>query len=176
MKGDKIMAKIAICGYGSRGQGTKKDGDGYAYVVNDNVRAKQRLQVIATSRKGRKFGTTAVPLQVFKENSVNGIDAKVNAEKEGATKLTKAYTGGELGASGEITKKQYAVGGGKPQSEYTMRARALAEEQYLKENPKADFTQGAKATMSAFSQPPQKQKGGTFAEYAKPFMKKGDME
>ena len=164
------MAKIAICGYGSRGQGTKPNGDGYAYVVNDNVRTKQRLQVIATSSKGRKFGTTAVPIQVFKENSINGIEAKKNAPE----KLTKAYSGGELGASGEITKKEYSIGGGKPQSEYTMRARALAEEQYLRQDPKAELTSGAKATMQAFGEAPKKKSGGTFAEYAKQFMNKGD--
>ena len=53
------MAKIALVGYGSKGNGIGKTDDGYAYVVNDNVRTGQTLQPVATNwRSGRQFVTT----------------------------------------------------------------------------------------------------------------------
>jgi hypothetical protein len=88
-KGETKMAKIALCGYGSKGQGVGKGG-GYAYVVNDNVKSGDNIQVISTSSKGNKFATTAKTLTkkdaeelsqksgvkvesgVLKENSVKG--------------------------------------------------------------------------------------------------------
>ena len=63
------MAKIAMCGYGSRGQGVGNNPDGYAYVVDDSVKTGQKIQVVSTSRAGRKFATTAVPLHAYKRTS-----------------------------------------------------------------------------------------------------------
>ena len=77
------MAKFAQCGYGSKGQGLGNTTDGYTYVVNDNVRTGDVIQVIATShgKEPKKFATTAVPLHTYKENSVKGQEAKQEAQK-----------------------------------------------------------------------------------------------
>lgn len=123
------MAKFARVGYGSQGQGLGKNPEGYVYVVNDNVRVKDRIQVVATSRAGRMFGTTAVPLSTFSENSVKGRQAKIDALSSGDKDLgkflkrtitqadldrmskeavTRAYSGTELGLSREgLTRKDY---------------------------------------------------------------------
>lgn len=170
------MAKFAQCGYGSAGQGLGKTTDGYTYVVNDNVRVGQRLQVIATShgKDPKKFVTTAVPLTTYSENSVLGQNQKAKLGDK-ADNLTKAYSGGELGASGETRKKDIAIGGGKPQSEYTVSARALAEEKYLKSNPEAKFTKKSQETLQYYKEnKPVKQSGGTFVDYSKPFLKEGE--
>lgn len=170
------MAKIAQCGYGSAGQGLGKTTDGYTYVVNDNVRVGQRLQVIATShgKQPKKFVTTAVPITTYSESSIVGKIKKAEIEGSGINP-TKAYTGGELGASGEIRKKDVAIGGNKPQTEYTISARALAEQKYKQENPNAEFTKNAQETLKYYQEnKPVKKQGGTFADYSKPFMKEGD--
>lgn len=75
------MAKFAKVGYGSDGRGIGKTGgenpQGYTYVVNDNVRAGNIIQPVATNwRSGKKFATTGVVLHAYKENSVKGQDAK----------------------------------------------------------------------------------------------------
>ena len=174
IKGDLIMAKLAQCGYGSQGQGLGKTTDGYTYVVNDNVRVGQRLQVIATSRNEKKFVTTAVPITTYSENSVLGQIQKSKIGGKG-DKLTKAYSGGELGASGEIKKKDVVIGGNKPQTEYTISARALAEQKYLQTNPKAEFTKNSQETLKYYQEnKPVKKQGGTFADYSKPFLKEGE--
>ena len=77
------MAKIAQVGYGSKGQGVGKHPNGYTYVVNDNVRTGDAIQVISTSSAGRKFATTAVPLHTYSENTVKGKTAKIEAEEKG---------------------------------------------------------------------------------------------
>ena len=158
------MAKIAICGYGSRGQGVKKDGEGYAYVVNDNVRTKQRLQVISTSRAQRKFLTTAVPLNIYNEGSVLGKEAKKEISKKYSGEFDKAYSGAELGASGETLKKDVQLSGLKPMSQYQASARGLAGLEYQKTHPNAQFTKNAQTQMN-------RQAGETFASYSKKFMK-----
>lgn len=112
------MAKIARVGYGSEGQGVGKNPKGYAYLVNDNVRVGDRIQVVATSVKGNKFGTTAVPLSTHGENTVKGKEAKIDALTSGDKQIagelrrqiapdqlnkmaqgavTQSYTGKELG-------------------------------------------------------------------------------
>ena len=77
------MAKIARVGYGSQGQGVGKNPKGYTYLVNDNVRVGDRIQVVSTSSLGRKFGTTAVPLSTHGENTVKGKQAKIDALSSG---------------------------------------------------------------------------------------------
>lgn len=49
------MAKVARCGYGSQGQGLGKTVDGYTYIVNDNVRSGDKIQVVATARNGKNL-------------------------------------------------------------------------------------------------------------------------
>ena len=123
------MAKIARVGYGSKGQGVGDNPEGYTYLVNDNVRVGDRIQVISTSRKGNKFGTTAVPLSTHGENTVKGRQATVDAlasgdkEVEGMLKsqvapneldkmakqsVTRSYTGAELGVGRKgMTQQQF---------------------------------------------------------------------
>lgn len=175
------MAKFAQVGYGSQGQGVGKTAEGYTYVVNDNVRVGQRLQVVATShgKQPKKFVTTAVPLTTYKENSALGKIKKAEIEKElgnADEKLTKAYSGAELGASGEISKKDIQIAGHKPQSQYTISARALAQEKYLQSDPNAQFTEQSNETLQYYkdNQPKKPKSGGRFADYSKPFLKEGE--
>ena len=114
------MAKIARVGYGSQGQGVGKNPKGYTYLVNDNVRVGDRIQVVSTSSLGLKFGTTAVPLSTHGENTVKGKQAKIDAlssgdsgvaetlkrqieprelDKMARQSVTQSYTGKELGIS-----------------------------------------------------------------------------
>lgn len=173
------MAKFAIVGYGSQGQGKGKNGEGYTYVVNDNVRVGQRLQVISTARDHKtKFVTTAVPQSTANTNSIIGQNEKQKLQEKGVDteNLTKAYSGGELGAKGEITKKDVVIGVNKPQSEYTISARALATQKYLNTYPNAQFSKNTKETLKYYqdNEPKPKKSGGTFADYSKPFMNKGE--
>ena len=141
------MAKFAQVGYGSRGQGLGRSPDGYTYVVNDNVRKGDRIQVISTSRKGKKFATTAVPLHTYKENSVKGQELKQkttsdmeNAGKEG--KITQSYSGKELGLERKGVK----------QDQYQQQTRAGNIAMYKQQNPNAEFTQKSQETCEAYSQ------------------------
>ena len=179
------MAKIAIVGYGSSGQGIGKDGEGYTYVVNDNVKVGQRLQVIATShgKVPKKFVTTAVPNKTFNENSVVGKEEMRTLKENLSTKgkenidFTKAYSGGELGASGEIKKKDVVIGSNQAQTEYTVSARALAAEKYKESQPDAEFTSNTQETVNYYksNKPTKGSKGGTFIDYATPFLNEGDI-
>ena len=94
------MAKFALVGYGSDGRGVGTTQQGYTYVVNDNVRTGDTIQPIATSRKGRKFATTGVVNHAYKETSVKGQGAKELAQENGASDVTRVYSGKELGAQG----------------------------------------------------------------------------
>lgn len=154
------MAKLAKCGYGSRGEGLGKTPDGYTYVVNDNVRTGDKIQVISTSRKGNKFPTTAVPLHTFQENSKKGQMAKQEAEQQTGEAPTKSYTGKELGATGSRSvPRTPTIGGEKPQSQYTMQTRAGNIAQYMQTHPDAKLTKHAQET---------------FDSYSKQFMNKGE--
>lgn len=178
------MAKFATVGYGSSGQGVGKDGEGYTYVVNDNVRVGQRLQVIATShgKEPKKFVTTAVPNKTFNENSVVGKEEmrllKENLKTKNKSNIgfTQAYSGGELGASGETTKKDVSIGSNRPQSEFVTASRALAAKKFKESDPNAKFTKNTQETISYYeSNKPQKgTKGGTFADYSTPYLQEGD--
>ena len=169
--------KFAKVGYGSDGRGLGTTEEGYTYVVNDTVRVGQKLKVIATShgQMPRKFVTTGVPLATYSQNSVLGQNVKSELDANNV-KPTRAFTGAELGASGETTKKDVVIGTKKPQSEYSMAASALAAERYEKENPSANFTPNTLANMGYYEQnkPTKKGKGSTFADYSKPFLKEGD--
>ena len=182
------MAKIAKCGYGSRGQGVGANApDGYAYVVNDSVNKGDVIQVISTSRNGRKFPTTAVPLSTAKMSTPKGQEIKQQALKnleasnnkraarmidEGkfppmqTNELTEVQSGKELGAKGYKTHPISAETGKPLPSEYQMQTRAKAVEKYKQSHPNVEWTENAQKTA----------KIGTYAEYAKYFMNKGEQE
>lgn len=157
------MAKFAQCGYGSTGQGLGKTTDGYTYVVNDNVRTGDKIQVIATSSKGNKFATTAVPLHTYKEDSVKGQKAKQEAitsmENRGQKgEILQSYSGKELGV--QASKATQPLGEGKRTiSQYAQETRAGNIAMYKQQNPNAKFTPKAQET---------------FDTYSKQFMKQGE--
>lgn len=154
------MAKFAKCGYGSRGQGLGATTDGYTYVVNDNVRTGDTIQVVATSSRGKKFATTAVPLHTYKETSVKGQEARREAQQETGEEPTRSYTGKELGVeASKKVPKEPTIKGEKAQSQYTLQTRAGNIAEYLKNNPNEQLTKGASET---------------FASYSKKFMGKGE--
>lgn len=146
------MAKLAKCGYGSRGEGLGTTTDGYTYVVNDNVRTGDKIQVISTSRKGNKFPTTAVPLHTFQENSKKGQEAKQEAQQRTGEEPTKSYSGKELGVTGaRAIPKTPTIGREKPQSQYTMETRAGNIAQYMQQHPNAKLTENAQETFDSYS-------------------------
>ena len=147
------MAKFALVGYGSDGRGVGTTQQGYTYVVNDNVRTGDTIQPIATSRKGRKFATTGVINHAYKETSVKGQEAKELAQENGASDVTRVYSGKELGAQGSRVPKAGL------QSEYTQQTRAGNIAMQLKKDPQTQLTPLAQQT---------------YDEYSKQFMKKGE--
>ncbi len=147
------MAKFALVGYGSDGRGVGTTQQGYTYVVNDNVRTGDTIQPIATSRKGRKFATTGVVNHAYKETSVKGQKAKELAQENGASDVTRVYSGKELGAQGSRVPKAGL------QSEYTQQTRAGNIAMQLKKDPQTQLTPLAQQT---------------YDEYSKQFMKQGE--
>ena len=147
------MAKFALVGYGSDGRGVGKTQQGYTYVVNDNVRTGDTIQPIATSRKGRKFATTGVVNHAYKETSVKGQGVKTLAQENGASDVTRVYSGKELGAQGSRVPKAGL------QSEYTQQTRAGNIAMQLKKDPQTQLTPLAQQT---------------YDEYSKQFMKQGE--
>ena len=147
------MAKFALVGYGSDGRGVGKTQQGYTYVVNDNVRTGDTIQPIATSRKGRKFATTGVINHAYKETSVKGQEAKELAQENGASDVTRVYSGKELGAQGSKVSKAGL------QSEYAQQTRAGNIAMQLKKDPQTQLTPLAQQT---------------YDEYSKQFMKQGE--
>ena len=152
------MAKFAQCGYGSQGQGLGKTTDGYTYVVNDNVRTGDKIQVIATSKKGNKFATTAVPLHTYKETSAKGQIAKQQVQEKTGKEPTQSYSGKELGVQG--SRATQPLGDGKRTiSEYAQETRAGNIAMYKQKDPNAKWTEKAQET---------------FDSYSKQFMNKGE--
>ena len=147
------MAKFALVGYGSDGRGVGTTQQGYTYVVNDNVRTGDTIQPIATSRKGRKFATTGVVNHAYKETSVKGQGAKELSQENGASDVTRVYSGKELGAQGSRVPKAGL------QSEYTQQTRAGNIAMQLKKDPQTQLTPLAQQT---------------YDEYSKQFMKQGE--
>lgn len=143
------MAKFAQCGYGSKGQGLGKTTDGYTYVVNDNVRTGDVIQVISTSQRGRKFATTAVPLHTYKENSVKGQLAKQKVEQMGKD-ITQSYSGKELGATGSRATQPLGDGH-RTISEYAKATRAGNIAMYKQKDPNAEFTKKSQETFDTYS-------------------------
>ena len=151
------MAKFAQCGYGSQGQGLGKTTDGYTYVVNDNVRTGDKIQVIATSKKGNKFATTAVPLHTYKETSAKGQIAKQQSLQKGKEPID-VFSGKELGVQGSTATK-LLDNGKRSISEYAQETRAGNIAMYKQKDPNAKWTEKAQET---------------FDSYSKQFMNKGE--
>ena len=151
------MAKFAQCGYGSQGQGLGSTTDGYTYVVNDNVRTGDKIQVIATSKKGNKFATTAVPLHTYKETSKKGQLAKQQSLQKGKEPID-VFSGKELGVKGSTATK-LLDDGKRSISEYAMATRAGNIAIYKQQDPNATWTKKAQET---------------FDSYSKQFMNKGE--
>lgn len=147
------MAKFALVGYGSDGRGVGRTQQGYTYVVNDNVRTRDIIQPIATSRKGRKFVTTGMVNHAYKDTTVKGQEAKSEAQKNGANEITRAYSGKELGAEGSKVPRNGE------QSEYVKQTRAGNVAMQLKKDPQTQLTPLAQQT---------------YDEYSKQFMKQGE--
>ena len=158
------MAKIAKVGYGSRGQGVGQT-DGYTYVVNDNVRTGDIIQVVATQHiSQKKFATTGKVNQSFKDGSVKAEEAIQEAESAGAG-VTRAYTAKELGIGGYRGRSQeevyqkwlYERRGTKsaadrqPQSQRTMEVRGGNLARYVQEHPDTKLTQNAQETFDTYS-------------------------
>lgn len=143
------MAKFALVGYGSDGRGVGTTEQGYTYVVNDNVRTGDRLQPIATSRKGRKFVTTGVVNHSYKQTSIKGQEVKQRFDENETKKgkeITTAYTGKELGISGSRVPKQKGE-----LSEYTQATRGANIAQYKQKDPNAEWTEKSQETFESYS-------------------------
>lgn len=159
------MAKIALCGYGTKGEGKGgKAPNGYAYVVNDSVRNGDILQVVATSSRQRKFTTTAKSLHIYGQNTVKGSQAQQKAV-ENSGEVTRAYGFKELGIKGASPKEpkalspeMEALGQTKPQSPRAMAMRGGNLAAYMQEHGDVQTTPLAQKSLE------------TFDEYAKKFM------
>lgn len=144
------MVKFAKCGYGSQGQGLGKTTDGYTYVVNDNVRTGDRIQVISTARDGKKFATTAVPLHTYKETSAKGQLAKQEVEAKTGKDPTQSYSGKELGVQGSKATQQLPSGK-RTISEYSQQTRAGNIAMYKQKDPNAEWSKNAQQTFDSYS-------------------------
>lgn len=112
--------KFAQIGYGypehrkGNDDGGRNKG-GYTYLVNDNVRKEQIMQVISTSRNGRAFPTTGEVLTV------------TAAQPSGAPpEPTRAYTQKELGVKGG-----FGVTAGERQAETRYKALSVYNNEVL---------------------------------------------
>ena len=182
-KGDFTMAKIAICRYGSRGQGPENDpAKTYTYVVNDNVKTGDNIQVISTSSKGNKFPTTAKTLTrkdaeelsqksgetvvsgVVNENSAKGkkllSETQSAIEKKQGINLNETpyeELSTEQKRKIEITKsysgKELGVSVPKQSKAYREQTRAGNISQYMQSHPDAKLTKHAQETFDSYSKP-----------------------
>ena len=179
------MAKLAICRYGSKGEGPESNpSKTYTYIVNDNVRSGDNIQVISTSSKGNKFATTAKTLTkkdaeelsqksgvnvesgVFKESSVKGQELlnktrSAMAEKKGIDLNKTPYDQlateqkNKLEITQSYTGKELGVSGKRTREQ----TRAGNIEMYMQKNPNTTLTTKAQET---------------FDTYSKQFMNKGE--
>jgi len=91
------MAKFAQVGYGSQGQGAGQDGDGYTYLVNDNVRTGDTISpAVRHYRNGKIFGTTGVVLSQTKMTTQKAQELKEEVKAKN-TNVQEVLTGKQLG-------------------------------------------------------------------------------
>lgn len=131
-----------MVGYGHAAQSLDNGGEQYAYMVNDNVNVGDVIQVVATSRKGRKFATTASPVEMHKESSVTGQMIKSGTEGMIGGKLTEAYSGAQLG-----------IGGFRGDKAYTQKVRAQNLQYYLQQNPQYEPTNNGAQLIKNYGNP-----------------------
>lgn len=171
------MAKLAICRYGTNGEGPENNpSKTYTYIVNDNVRSGDNIQVISTSSKGNKFATTAKTLTkkdaqelsqksgvkvesgVVKENGVKGQELlnktrSAMAEKQGIDLNKTPYDQlsteqkSRLEITQSYTGKELGVSGKKTREQ----TRAGNIEMYMQKNPNATLTPKAQETFDSYS-------------------------
>lgn len=88
--------KFAQVGYGSEGKGTGKQGEGYTYLVNDNVRVGNKLTPIVKHAVSEKiFVTTGLVISKVTNNMPNVVGKDGEALKK--EDFTNAYRQSELG-------------------------------------------------------------------------------
>lgn len=131
-----------MVGYGHAAQSIDKGGEEYAYLVNDNVNVGDQIQVVATSRKGRKFATTASPVEMHRENSVTGQMIKSGVEGMTGQDLTQVYSGSQLG-----------IGGFRGSKEYQLQVRAQNLQMYLQQNPQYEPSDNGATLMKQHGNP-----------------------
>ena len=131
-----------MVGYGHAAQSIDKGGEEYAYLVNDNVNVGDQIQVVATSRKGRKFATTASPVEMHRENSVTGQMIKSGVEGMIGQDLTQVYSGSQLG-----------IGGFRGSKEYQLQVRAQNLQMYLQQNPQYEPSDNGATLMKQHGNP-----------------------
>lgn len=184
------MAKLAICRYGTRGEGPERQlSKTYTYIVNDNVRSGDNIQVISTSINGKKFATTAKTLTkedaeklsqksevkvesgVVKENGVKGQELlnktrSAIAERKGIdlnqTPYDKLSTEqkGQLDITKSYSGKELGLSKkGVSKSQYQQDVRGANLAMYKQANPTATLTTKSQET---------------FDSYSKQFMNKGE--
>lgn len=141
--------KIAKVGYGTKNPNIGKTQGGYQYLVNDNVRTKDVIQVISTSRAGNKFPTSATALSLYKENSVKGMAEKQRMQEKDID-ITQTYSGKQLGATGSIRKLAEPIGDNKRQSQYVLSTRAGLVEKTIQQQPQASFSKNAMLTYTKY--------------------------
>ena len=138
------MAKIALVGYGHDGRGLGTTTNGYAYMVNDNVNKGDNISVVATNWKsGRKFATTAMPLETHRVNSMEGQLDKAWAQSESKDgQITQAYSGSELGIKGFRGDKAYR-----------QQVRAQNLQMYLQQNPQYEPSKNGAQLIKNYGNP-----------------------
>lgn len=169
--------KFAQVGYGSQGQGAGEDGEGYTYIVSDNVRTGDTLTpVVKHHKNGKVFITTGQILA--KSSTFEGAENK-NGDEISEDGLTRAYTGKELGVKrirgigGKFKSDRSGrdiITGDYNTSAYENRARGQSLLKYQQEQAikgqDVSFSQGKatqKALLSADLQ--EQEKGGSYEDY-----------
>ena len=168
------MAKFANCGYGSEGQGIGKSEGGYTYVVNNNVRTGQTLQLSVKHAKSQRiFGTTGKVLSTAKDTSVKGQEVKRELEEKEVKEVANAYTGKELGA----TRERGASGKFSSQSRQGYYEDQKPITRYQQQVRGGNILARQQQTGGELARTPKTTKAvETFESYSKQFMPKGDEE
>lgn len=157
------MAKFVTVGYGSQGQGTNRHtGEGYTYIVNDNVRTgdKVAVAVMHAGANGKIFGTTGKILSSTKSELKAREQMGENKDKP----IASAFTAKELGykqtrgATGKFQGSTHDKYGNYIAGEGENIARGKGMEEYQKQLG-AEYSSTEKATRSV----------ETYEEYAKQF-------
>ena len=146
------MAKFVRVGYGHDGRGVDKaTGEGYVYLVNDNVRTKAVIQPVATHYiSQKKFVTTGQVLHAYKSTSAKGKKAEEDSPKKVEQALTRADLG--ISPTEKFKGKEYM-------QELTRGGNVQA---YKQANPSAEFYEKSEKAQE------------TYDSYTKQFIDKGE--